>query len=677
MFSKGSHIEGPASDKLNAALSDDEVQSSSEASEHDSEENCIDVSEAGLEALVGMRLKTSFGPGAIEETREFEDMRYFSVRLDTFGTVSLPQGVVEVLLRKEGKLGPRQGIAPLRSQASRFQNLRGFIRMYNPAKGWGFLVCNEFDGDVFLHSKHMLGNLPREYIGHFQSSQDGHVVRFDLDLQHKKRPQALNVRVVTLAEQEVAVYPKKRAARSVLSKAMAMADDEGRLEGAFNDSEQKIAEVEPPDPWAAAAAAKHADFQRKSPPSNSGLAAGSSGTVEDGGEPAWAHCVSLPDAEEDDVVDLISEADVSLPEKEQLHAPLSENLWSQDLVEKAKRKGMLRMRGLPFTVTVAEVVDFFEGYGVRPDDVTLGQRLDGSPSGEACVLFVRDELAEKARKERHMSHMGKRYIELFNTRLLHDGVEVEEASGYLPTMSNSSIARSSSAVSAGASPPPGAVAQAPVRSFTAEATALYNEASAHAAHAAAMHTQHNAQRPMAGLPSVPELPFAHSGGPAPADAQMAQQQAYQQYYQYFQQAYAAAVASQAVQAYAHTAAQHYQQTAAPAAPAYPATSQMSARPQLDRSRGGTSATPPFEYPVGDNSELAAAAAAAIATPTTAAPTGVQAPVGQAGHTADQSIWPSAQEYAESAPKAQEADQEQQEADQEQQEPVPWQHYNVI
>lgn len=169
----------------------------------------------GIDPLLGTRISTSAGPGVVDEIREYEDMQYCIVRLDTFGTVNMLSKSAQALLRKERKLSPPKVLRSGGNNA--FQNVKGYIRMYNPAKGWGFICCEEFDGDIFLHSKHMVSHAPREYIGHFHSNQEGQQVSFDLDLQHKSRPQALNVRLLGEAEQASewpsSALPKKKPTR--------------------------------------------------------------------------------------------------------------------------------------------------------------------------------------------------------------------------------------------------------------------------------------------------------------------------------------------------------------------------------------------------------------------------------------------------------------------------------
>lgn len=45
------------------------------------------------------------------------------------------------------------------------------------------------------------------------------------------------------------------------------------------------------------------------------------------------------------------------------------------------------MRGLPFSVNEQEIIDFFQGYGMKEDSIKLGKLSDGRLTGEAAVLF--------------------------------------------------------------------------------------------------------------------------------------------------------------------------------------------------------------------------------------------------------------------------------------------------
>lgn len=602
-------------------LDDEDLRSSAEPSELDS----LD----GIDPLLGARVTTSFGPGVIEEIREYEDMVYCNVRLQSFGSVSLAQAAIEALLRKERKLGPTQGIALPRS-GSRYQNLKGSIRMYNPAKGWGFLRCEEFDGDVFLHSKHMAGHMPKEYIGHFQSHQGGHQVRFDLDLQHKNRPQALNVRVISGEEQEFSVNLKKRSVRGRPDQ------NDDQLE---EFDEPGVADppgaclqppAEPSDPWAAAAAGLRITVATLPD------ADAAAGSVNGGEDEGYQY-------KEQDFI-------------------LSVNLSCELVCQRAGKKGVVRMRGLPFTATPSDIAEFFSGYGVRPEDVIVGQRGDGSPSGEACAFFARDELAEKARKEKNMQHIGHRYIELFDAKGTSvaaywrgdaDDVEDSQLTGVESNAENrapyalanppayssampaapgsATMAFDSSAVAAGAVPPSREAAAAAV---------------AQAAHAAALHKSYGVHTPAAPppLPSGVQRPAQadlSGGGALPQQGTAEQaawaQQQYEHHFRYFQQAYAMAAASQAVQAYASAAAVQYQQQS----PLLPQPGDMAEVPtnsleqhQLQQATSFDVASEPPELAsdlspwlaLGQAAERrrAAAGAAAVATPAAAPLTAVSA-----------------------------------------------------
>ncbi|XP_048402784.1 epithelial splicing regulatory protein 2 isoform X5 [Stegostoma tigrinum] len=78
---------------------------------------------------------------------------------------------------------------------------------------------------------------------------------------------------------------------------------------------------------------------------------------------------------------------------------------------------IIRMRGLPFTATVDDVLGFFG----NECPVTGGKEgllfvkyPDGRPTGDAFVLFACEEFAQNALKK-HKEILGKRYIELFRS----------------------------------------------------------------------------------------------------------------------------------------------------------------------------------------------------------------------------------------------------------------------
>ncbi|XP_077375981.1 epithelial splicing regulatory protein 2 isoform X2 [Festucalex cinctus] len=78
---------------------------------------------------------------------------------------------------------------------------------------------------------------------------------------------------------------------------------------------------------------------------------------------------------------------------------------------------IVRMRGLPFTATSQEVLDFLGPESPVTDGaegLLFVKYPDGRPTGDAFVLFSCDEYAQNAMKK-HRQILGKRYIELFRS----------------------------------------------------------------------------------------------------------------------------------------------------------------------------------------------------------------------------------------------------------------------
>lgn len=73
----------------------------------------------------------------------------------------------------------------------------------------------------------------------------------------------------------------------------------------------------------------------------------------------------------------------------------------------------VKIRGLPYQVTVHEIVEFFHGYGITRESINLGTTPDGRPSGEAWVTFPDMETGQVAVREKNRKHIGSRYVELF------------------------------------------------------------------------------------------------------------------------------------------------------------------------------------------------------------------------------------------------------------------------
>lgn len=84
---------------------------------------------------------------------------------------------------------------------------------------------------------------------------------------------------------------------------------------------------------------------------------------------------------------------------------------------------IVRMRGLPFTATHEQVLNFFSpGEGPKEtcpvsggkDGILFVRYPDGRPTGDAFVLFACEEHAQGALRK-HKDILGRRYIELFKS----------------------------------------------------------------------------------------------------------------------------------------------------------------------------------------------------------------------------------------------------------------------
>jgi RNA recognition motif. (a.k.a. RRM, RBD, or RNP domain) len=79
---------------------------------------------------------------------------------------------------------------------------------------------------------------------------------------------------------------------------------------------------------------------------------------------------------------------------------------------KSNGSSVIRMRGLPYRASKAEVTAFFKGCVVADEGVIFVARPDGKATGEAYVHFAsRDDMRTALRRDREM--LGNRYIELF------------------------------------------------------------------------------------------------------------------------------------------------------------------------------------------------------------------------------------------------------------------------
>ncbi|VDD82815.1 unnamed protein product [Mesocestoides corti] len=79
---------------------------------------------------------------------------------------------------------------------------------------------------------------------------------------------------------------------------------------------------------------------------------------------------------------------------------------------------LIRMRGLPYSVSAKEIIDFFAKARCQvqfdSDGILFVNRKDGRATGDAFVMFATDSEAERALKN-HRQNIGNRYIELFRS----------------------------------------------------------------------------------------------------------------------------------------------------------------------------------------------------------------------------------------------------------------------
>ena len=81
----------------------------------------------------------------------------------------------------------------------------------------------------------------------------------------------------------------------------------------------------------------------------------------------------------------------------------------------AAGSNVLRLQGLPFSASRKDLEQFFAGYGLT-GKVHLQADAFGQATGIGFVEFLSEGEAMRARADKHMQHMGNRYIELMEAR---------------------------------------------------------------------------------------------------------------------------------------------------------------------------------------------------------------------------------------------------------------------
>ncbi|CAE7238968.1 ESRP2 [Symbiodinium natans] len=79
----------------------------------------------------------------------------------------------------------------------------------------------------------------------------------------------------------------------------------------------------------------------------------------------------------------------------------------------------LRLRGLPFSATEADVRAFLQGFELartaddKGDVEIIRRSVDGLPTGHAFAYFKDWEEACRARREKQRAYLGNRWIEMY------------------------------------------------------------------------------------------------------------------------------------------------------------------------------------------------------------------------------------------------------------------------
>ncbi|XP_020242795.1 heterogeneous nuclear ribonucleoprotein H isoform X2 [Asparagus officinalis] len=80
--------------------------------------------------------------------------------------------------------------------------------------------------------------------------------------------------------------------------------------------------------------------------------------------------------------------------------------------EKMEYTAVLKLRGLPYSTTESDIVEFFGDYELSEEKVQIARRSDGKATGEAYAEFPSAEVAKSAMCKDKMT-IGSRYVELF------------------------------------------------------------------------------------------------------------------------------------------------------------------------------------------------------------------------------------------------------------------------
>lgn len=110
------------------------------------------------------------------------------------------------------------------------------------------------------------------------------------------------------------------------------------------------------------------------------------------------------------------------------HRSVSRAKSSDNRADSAEHTGVLRMRGLPFSASKDDIVDFFKDFVLSEDLVHVILNSEGRATGEAIVEFSSAE-DSKAAMAKDRKRLGNRYIELFPSS--HEELDAAVSKGRL------------------------------------------------------------------------------------------------------------------------------------------------------------------------------------------------------------------------------------------------------
>ncbi|KAI5081407.1 hypothetical protein GOP47_0004590 [Adiantum capillus-veneris] len=107
-------------------------------------------------------------------------------------------------------------------------------------------------------------------------------------------------------------------------------------------------------------------------------------------------------------------AEVSEQEKGGMGEPAPTFLPSKSTIDKEhlEHTGVLKLRGLPFSASKRDVIEFFKDFNLKDENIQFVVHSDGRASGEAFVEFDGPSQSKQAMSRDKMM-LGSRYIELF------------------------------------------------------------------------------------------------------------------------------------------------------------------------------------------------------------------------------------------------------------------------